>query len=314
VIPHTTPPLYPAVAPGRFAATIQRSSADLLDRPAAAPDISKCRVALLGLADDTGIELNHGRPGAREGPNAFRAALARYGVASRMDEHAGGAPPYPHVLDAGNIMPGSTIHETHDRVTAAVRAILDLGLFPVGIGGGHDLTFPFVRGVAQHRAAHSGPPIRSGLYVDAHLDVRPEVGSGMPFRALVEHCGVTSLGVIGVEPLVNTRNHMDWFAAHGGAVFAPADGPAAIEAGVDFVSIDLDALDSAFAPGVSAINPCGLSPAQAAGICRAAGRSPRVACFDIMELSPPHDAEGRTARLAAFLFLSFLAGFSERGA
>ena len=81
--------------------------------------------------------------------------------------------------------PGRTLEATHRRVTAATTALLDAGLFPIAIGGGHDLTFPFVRAIA---AEHSG---LAGVYFDAHLDVRETRGSGMPFRRLVEDCGVS---------------------------------------------------------------------------------------------------------------------------
>jgi hypothetical protein len=52
------------------------------------------------------------------------------------------------------------------------------------------------------------------------------------------------------------------------------------------VSLDLDVIDQAFAPGVSAMNPCGWSPARAENWVRAAGAEPDVRAFDIMELSP----------------------------
>lgn len=328
VIPFVAPPVWPDVPPGRFAASIYRNSTELLDSPEALRQTAaKCAIGLLGLTDDTGVELNHGRTGAREGPHAFRQALARYGVAAPMWDRlpqvagcAGGAPPtdanpangvprpaYPHVFDAGDITPGRDIHEMHDRVTAAVTAMMELGLFPVGIGGGHDLTYPFVRAVARRLGA------MDGVYFDAHLDVRPAVGSGMPFRKLLEDRFASRLTCIGVNPLVNTDEHAAWFVEHGGSFerFSPERWPAG---GRQFVSLDLDVLDSAYAPGVSALNPCGMTPSELGGYARAAGRAPGVRCFDIMELNPRHDHEGRTARIAAHLFLEFLRGFSERDA
>ncbi|HND60953.1 MAG TPA: hypothetical protein PLB90_05695, partial [Opitutaceae bacterium] len=69
-VPHTRPGRWPRpISTARFAATIRRDSP------------RGCAVALLGLPDDTGVKLNGGRPGAAGGPTAFRAALARYGVA-----------------------------------------------------------------------------------------------------------------------------------------------------------------------------------------------------------------------------------------
>jgi len=263
-------------------------------------DPAGCCVALLGLADDLGVRLNGGRPGAARGPEAFRTALARYGTAN---------PPgirWPSVHDAGDVAPGADLDETHRRVTCATAELLERGLLPVAVGGGHDLTLAFVRAVAERT-----PEPLTGIYLDAHLDVRAEEGSGMPFRGLVELCGVRALHVRGLDPFSNSAEHMAWFRAHGGSDegFGPLDewpdGPL-------FVSLDLDVIDQAHAPGVSAMNPAGWLPGRAEVWARAAGRHPRVRCFDIMELSPPHDEGGRTARLAARLFLAFLAGVAER--
>lgn len=291
-VPHTQPGVWPdGIGASRFASGIRRDSAD------------GCRVAIIGLPDDTGVRLNHGRAGAAEGPTALRAALARYGVG----EPAGWV--WPGVFDAGDVTPagrgGDDLHETHRRVTEAVAAVVGMGLFPIGIGGGHDLTFPFVRGAVKAVA-----PVHM-VYFDPHLDVREEAGSGMPFRRLVEAGCVRGMTIHGFQAFANAAEHVRWFQAHGGRVsdLSPEDPwpdkPTA-------VSLDLDVIDQAFAPGVSAMNPCGWTPAQAERWVAAAGRNPRVRCFDIMELSPPNDPSGRTARLAAHLLLTFLRAFVER--
>lgn len=79
-----------------------------------------------------------------------------------------------------------------------------------------------------------------------------------------------------------------------------------------FVSFDLDVLDAAHAPGVSALNPAGWNVREAGAWVRACGADKRVRCFDLMELNPRFDADGRTARIAAHLFLTFLSGFAQR--
>ena len=286
LIPSTKPALWPGnISETRFAASIKR------DSPAG------CTVALLGLPDDTGVKLNHGRSGARGGPTAFRSALARYGTA---------LPGLPRVFDAGDVKPGRTLGETHRRVTAATSALLELGLFPLGIGGGHDLTFPFVRAVVLKF------PQLAGLYFDAHLDVRETTGSGMPFRKLVEECGVTALHLHGFRPLVNSPGHFAWFKAHGGRIYPDGAKIALPKAKHFFVSFDLDVLDAACAPGVSALNPSGWTVSQAEAWVRACGADQRVHCFDLMELNPRFDPDGRTARIAAHLFLTFLHGYAQR--
>lgn len=279
--------LPPETSPGRFASKLWRTEPD------------EAQIALIGLPDDRGVAMNGGRVGAAEGPAAFRVALARYGTAEPFGVE------WPRVCDVGDVQPGATLEQTHNRVSAAVGAVLERGLFPIAIGGGHDLTYAFVRAVAQSR------PVDHGVYFDAHLDVRAEQGSGMPFRRLVEDCGVQSLHVHGLDRFSNTREHQAWFEAHGGDVDA-FEPEGKWPKGDTFVSLDLDVIDQAHAPGVSAMNPCGWSPALAERWVRAAGARRQVRCFDIMELNPTFDQGGRTARLAARLFLTFLSGFAER--
>jgi len=287
-IPHTIPFKWDQFASTGFTATIHTT------RPTGPA------IVLLGLPDDTGVKLNHGRIGAAAGPTAFRAALSKLGVRDPAGKS------WPVVFDAGDVEPGDTLDETHGRVTAAADALVDAGWFPVAVGGGHDLTFPFVRATAKKYS-----PL-TGVYFDAHLDVRDTVGSGMAFRRLVETSKVRSLHLHGFRPLVNARDHLAWFSAHGGKVHDDEE-PVRLPAGKDlFASFDLDVLDMAVAPGVSARNPSGWTPREAERWVQACGADPRVRCFDLMELCPPHDEGGRTARLAAHLFLTFLAGFAER--
>jgi formiminoglutamase len=78
------------------------------------------------------------------------------------------------------------------------------------------------------------------------------------------------------------------------------------------LSIDLDGIDAAQAPGVSARNPLGLGVAHAAELAEAAGLRREIKHFDVMELCPAHDTDERTAHVAAYLFLSFMAGYARR--
>jgi len=310
---HTTPGTWPERRPGKFAARIidLHAESDALAKARSGPAFRAAGreffgVGVLGLADDQGVRLNGGRPGARFGPDAFRAALAGYGASDSVALDGFGIP----VFDLGDLLPSESLTETHARATETVAAMLAAGLMPIGIGGGHDLTFPEVRAVIDTLTRPRGVEL-DGVYFDAHLDVREEEGSGMPFRRLIEHGGIGALHLFGMDACSNTRTQFDWFADHGGVL---ADWPAqqwpSSEAA--FVSICLDAVDMAQAPGVSAPAPAGLPAARVADYAEAAGRQPAVCCFDIMELSPPHDESGRTARLAAHLLLRFLAGLARR--
>jgi formimidoylglutamase len=307
---HTTPARWPEARPGRFAAAIRT------DSPAG------CQIALLGFPDDTGVKLNHGRPGAAEGPAAFRAALAGYGVPWDAKVHA---PLNAKVFDAGDVLPtpGNTeaaLLETHTRIEQAVREIHKLGLVPVCIGGGHDLTLPCVTALAKHAGTAT-----AGMSFDAHLDVRSEVGSGMAFRRLIEskHLNPRRFAVLGVGRFVNDPVHLHWLADQGARLTYADEFPAPdqflhtfktaiAKSKAGFLSIDLDGIDSTAAPGVSALNTMGLGVQEASILAEAAGTNERIRHFDLMELSPRHDPSGRTARVAAHLFLSFVSGFGAR--
>ena len=314
MIPHVAPPVWPApIRQGRFASTIVPNTPELMEDASAQQQLKKCRVAMLGIPDDTGVELNHGRVGAKGGPAAFRGALAKYGVASPADERDDAAA-YPRVFDAGDIVLGKDIHETHDRITEATLAILEMGLFPIAIGGGHDCTFAFVRGVARAFGT------LGGVYFDAHLDVRPSVGSGMPFRSLIEGGFASNLVCIGANPFVNSREHAEYFKSKGGTIFPYVEGVHPLNftelldrsGGRAFASLDMDVFDDAYAPGVSASNPRGAQPGGIDWLVEHVAMHPAVRCFDIMELNPAFDVDGRTARLAAHMFLVFLRGLAER--
>ena len=327
-IPHTQPGDWPDIRPGSIADELG-SGCRGLSEAQATPDPPTTPIALIGLPDDTGVTLNHGRPGASGGPTAFRAALARFG--SPFDAETGRTLS-SRFLDCGDITcsdhpdPESRLHETHDRASAAVQALHEAGFVTVGIGGGHDGTFAFARGLARHLQSQSPDARLGGLNLDPHLDVRETTGSGMPFRQLIEQGFMDPARFVelGIGRFSNSREHIEYLttrSAHLVTIDRLLSDPKievdrafehAFGSGAPgFVTIDLDSLDGSFAPGVSAVNPMGVTPAIAASVAEQAGSNPMVRHFDIMELSPTHD-DGRTARLAALLFIHFLAGFERR--
>lgn len=310
---HVRPAHWPPARPDRYASTIR----------ADAPD--GCRIALLGLPDDLGVRLNAGRPGAAQGPAAFRAALASYGALHDLDRQDDLE---MRVFDAGDVVPAEgdderALRETHDRAASAAAWLHAQGFEAVVcIGGGHDLTFPTVRALAQ-RAGSVG-----GVNVDPHLDVRETAGSGMPYRALIDagHLDPVRFVEFGAGRFANSGEHVRWLRERGAAI-VPDTKARTLDAAVHvaferafpagrtdtgFISIDLDCLDASSAPGVSALNPMGLRVEKVCAIAQRAGEHPAVRHFDIMELSPPNDVGGRTARIAALIFLHFVSGLDER--
>lgn len=287
-------------------------------------------VVLVGVPFDGGVALNGGRVGAKGGPGAFREMVMRAGGV--FDAVLGGEIGV-EVFDAGDVdvVDGETeaaLEATHERVRGVFRALHERGAVTVGIGGGHDLTAAMVEGAMAGRGV-SGV---GGVNVDPHLDVREEVGSGMPFRRLIERGVVDGArySTVGVGRFANSRAHVEWLRSRGGRVVTLEEGrsggmwgprfEAALRGaglvgdghGVGFVSFDLDALDGSVGPGVSAVNASGLMSAEAMEVAELAGRAPGVVHFDVMELNPLFDVDTRTARVAAALVMRFVAGVGAR--
>lgn len=281
-------------------------------------------VALLGVPFDEGITMGGGRPGAAEGPSALRRALRRFGTAFDLELDVDLAS--LRLADAGDVsVVPDDVDATHARVTQAALGALEHAHTLVVVGGGNDASFATVRALAARGAV-------GGVNIDAHFDVRELVRgratSGTPFRRVLTELAVPGARFVelGAHPSVNARAHQVWLLEQGAAIHPLSAvrqhgaGPLLarelrrLEASSDalFVSLDLDVLAASFAPGVSAPGTVGLTPEEARALAIEAGRSPKVRLFELMELSPSHDQDERTARLAAMLLASFLAGRAER--
>ena len=282
---------------------------------------------LLGVPSDAGVVQGGGRAGAGEGPSAIRLQLKRHGTAYNFEKTADLST--LSLADFGDLIPDEkSVEQTHHRLTAAVEAIVGLGAVPIVLGGGHDLTFGGVRALAQRTEGTVG-----GFTLDAHFDVREAVNgiptSGTPFRNILDklrNVPGDHFVEIGGNGLVNAKEHFDYLVGKKARIFSLSEtrrkgmGEAVEKAlqiaghGAEkiFCSIDIDSVAQAFAPGVSAPSSDGFTPEEVSLAAYLAGLHPKVDYFDIMEMNPVFDQEGRTARLAAALILHFLAGLAGR--
>ncbi len=280
---------------------------------------------LIGVPFDLGVTLGGGRPGAAQGPTALRQALLRFGTTHNAVHNVN----FRHLrlADAGDLdVVAADVAATHERLAAAVGAILDAGAVPMVVGGGNDATFGSVK------ALSSSAPSVAGVNIDAHLDLREVVDghitSGTPYRRILEELGLPGKNLVefALHSAVNSRAHLDYAAEKGvqcltleqvrkgGMAGALAWRLGALAAAADalFVSIDLDVFAASFAPGVSSPGTEGLTPEEGRELAFAAGRAPKVTLFELMELNPAFDLDERTSRLAALLLASFLAGLAVR--
>ncbi|OPF83719.1 hypothetical protein VT50_0202650 [Streptomyces antioxidans] len=266
-----------------------------------------------------------GRSGSRHAPTAVRTALAgllSYHAGFDSDLRQGGT-----LADAGDVDALQTdVEETWRRISEATTALMSTVDAPlIVLGGDNSLTFPVLRGALAARTGRLGV-----VHFDAHFDVRAshhgEPASGVPFRRALEDLdgrisgrNMTQIGIAGWE---NTKAAADYVAQQGIRVYSarevqttPMDTlvEEAVSRAVDgtdgvWISIDIDAVDGAFAPGTNCPTVGGLTSHQLLELVWRLSQVPQVIGLDLSEVSPPLDRDGLTVQLAAATILTFLAG------
>ncbi|MCX7930196.1 MAG: formimidoylglutamase [Chlorobi bacterium] len=279
-------------------------------------------LAVLGVPQDEGVRRNGGRPGAADAPAAIYNALVKL-TTSIGDQSL---PPYCPILDCGLLRTdAATLEDIHVRQQRAVGLLLDWGASVVVFGGGHDTALPNGRALGARSE-------RLGIVnVDAHLDVRPRTDegshSGSPFRELLEDpaCHLHTFVEFGIQPFAASAHHVAYVLKHGHTVWMlDAIRRLGIETAIAAVkdqlqrcdavhlSLDVDALASAYAPGVSAPVSDGFCPEQMARIITQIAALSTCRVVDIVEVNPRYDTDGRTARLAAYFAAHVLWTFAHR--
>jgi arginase family enzyme len=227
------------------------------------------------------------------------------------------------IFDLGDLALGTDVAANVDTITNAVGEVAATGAFPVLLGGDHFVTYPAVTGVARARQLEL-----AYLHIDMHLDLADSVpgygryASGTPVRRMVE-AGVLAperVAIVGVEAFQH-RNEWEYAQDSGIAVVSAAalrrDGVDEVVArlyeerlagapGGVYVSIDIDVLARAFAPGTgNAAGTTGLLPGELSAIVRLIAQWP-LAGLDLVEVAPRLDPSGRTAGLGASLLAEAL--------
>ncbi|MGO3058422.1 MAG: formimidoylglutamase [Halomonas sp.] len=279
---------------------------------------------LIGFESDAGVARNQGRTGASEGPGALRRALAP------LAWHRKG-PAY----DAGNVQcNGDALETTQQALADRLASILTAGHLPIVLGGGHEVAYASWRGLAQFftreepeledSEAKAAAPRIGIINLDAHFDLRDPVhvrSSGTPFAQIAEKCQAQGwpfrYACLGVSRAANTQGLFKR-AAELGTLIREDHEISALRlesiirdlqrfiAHCDhvYLSIDLDVLPAAEAPGVSAPASHGVALALIEPLAEAIRDSGKLRLVDVAELNPRLDIDNRTARAAARLIHS----------
>ena len=249
-------------------------------------------IHLIGLPTDVHSSFLRG---AAKAPAAIRAQLAsEHGnAASERGLEIG---PEIELLDCGDLALAEA-PEDDARITAAVATTLRQGAIPLCLGGDHSVSFPVLRAIA---AAHGPVDI---LHIDAHPDLYDLYGGdrrshASPFARIMEEGLARRLVQVGIRTL---NRHCREQAARFGVEVVEArhfrDGWVPDLMGPLYISIDMDGFDPSCAPGVSHLEPGGLTARQVTDMLLAI-RAP-VCGADVVELNPERDVNDMTAVLAA---------------
>jgi formiminoglutamase len=275
------------------------------------------RVVLVGFPTDVGVRRNGGRPGAAAAPAEIRRHLGRL----VPDPRAGKAfvDLLEHTEDLGDVAVSADLEADQERLATTIAGPLAAGTFVVVMGGGHETAYGHFLGYVS-----ANLPVAIVNW-DAHPDVRgPKDGrghSGSPFRQALEHPAGLCRGyrVAGLLPHSTAAAHLAFMAQHAAtAVWRDELSAAHIARIYDlteettYVSFDIDAVDQAFAPGVSAPATGGMDVDLWLAAAFEAGRCPAVRSCDVVEVNPNYDRDGQTARLAALTIWHVLRGLAAR--
>ena len=253
---------------------------------------------LLGIPFDANSSWLRGAAGA---PPIIRVAFnsdsANHTTETGVDLGAPGA-----FCDAGDLK--FTFAEPFAAIEAKVSELLDDGLRPVCLGGDHSVTLPIVRAFGEHI------PDLTIIHFDAHPDLYDELegnrhSHACPFARIMEAGAAKRLIQVGIRTA--TAHQREQAKRFGVEVIEMRHLPALDRMKVDgpvYISFDMDALDPAFAPGISHREPGGMSVREA--IAHVQAITGHIAGADIVEFNPAQDSTQITAMVAAKMLKEIL--------
>ena len=266
-------------------------------------ELAGADVAIVGAPTD---DLVSDRPGTRFGPRAIRAASCPPGphLEARVDAFE-----ELRVVDFGDVpvIPADPIR-THAAIEALVGQVLAAGVLPVVLGGDHSISEPDIRAVA---CAH-GPV--GAVHFDTHTDTGTEVfgvevSHGTPFYRLVEqgHLDPRRYVQIGLRGYWPTEVEFAWQAEQGITSFFMHDvrelgikgvvrrAVEIVAEGPVFLTVDVDVLDPAFAPGTGTPEPGGMTTGDLLWAARTVAKELDLVGADVVEVLPTEVASAEIA-------------------
>lgn len=264
--------------------------------------VDKRGICFVGYDTDDGVVRNLGRKGAEGGSNAIRKAMQSFPAVENLA-----------LYDYKNLK-SKVLEEAQDEYSSKIAKVIEKGIFPIGLGGGHDIAYGSYRGV---RKAY--PDKKIGLInFDTHLDIRPYdngPSSGTSFKQILDNDDNTAYSIIGYKKQGNTKRLLETANKYNTLILDEEyEENYIIEnikkfiscVDVVYITFCMDVFDAPYAPGVSAPTIMGLDPKKGKRILREIMKSGKVVCVDFAEVNPVYDIDSRTAKLAGALIYDIM--------
>jgi arginase len=210
----------------------------------------------------------------------------------------------PGIFEDVGDLPAMDSPDAFTRIKDAITKIVEAGKRPVSLGGDHSVTAPILQAIGKRI------PAITLVHFDAHPDLYADYegnphSHASPFARIMEEQLVHRLIQIGIRTL-NAHQH-EQAEKYGVKIYETKNLPDPTHlnlTGPIYVSFDMDALDPAFAAGVSHWEPGGLSTREAISYLHALP-GPIIGA-DLVEFNPAQDATGLTATVAAKILKELL--------
>jgi len=272
------------------------------------PSFEESKAVLYGMPMDWTVSY---RPGSRFGPTRIReVSIGLEEYSAYLDRELEDV----KYFDAGDIpLPFGNAQKSLDLIEEFVDKLLDAGKFPLGMGGEHLVSWPVMK------AVYKKYPDLAIIHMDAHTDLREDyegepLSHSTPIRKIAEHIGPQNVYSFGIRS--GMKEEFEW-AKNAGMhiskfeVLEPLKEILPTLAGRPvYVTIDIDVLDPAHAPGTGTVDCGGITSRELlASIHEIARSGVNVVGGDLVEVAPIYDSSEQTANTASKLIREMILGW-----
>ncbi|MFV0247645.1 MAG: formimidoylglutamase [Tenacibaculum sp.] len=267
------------------------------------PNLSKAKIAILGIAENRGAQLKN----SYKGLYLIRKEL--YKLFSGQW--------HLQIVDLGNIKQGESVEDTYFALSSTVSLLVRKGLIPIIIGGSQDLTY------ANYKAYYALEQTVNLASIDSRFDLgtlaTKSLSQSFLSKIIVEQPNnLFNFSNIGYQTHFNSQreiqliNQLYFDAYRLGEINKDLCLVEPILRDADIVSFDISSIRQADAPASLNSSPNGFYSEQACAIARYAGISDKVSSFGIYEYLPELDIKNLTAKLIAQIIWYFIEGVNNR--